>query len=275
MAQAKLNFDAISAARPSKTAKPTVNLANPYRYTRRTRGLFDPQSRQPFRLSRSRLENFIRCRRCFYLDNRLGIPQPAGYPFTLNSAVDHLLKKEFDIHRLRGTSHPLMKAYNVDAVPYNHPDLDAWRENFTGVQYLHPETNFLITGAVDDVWINAKKELLVVDYKSTAKDGEVNIDADWQDGYKRQMEIYQWLLRRNNFPVSATGYFVYANGQKDRKAFDAKLEFDVHLFAYTGDDSWVEDAICQARKNLEKKTLPEASPDCDYCAYRKLAQAAE
>ena len=41
-------------------------------------------------------------------------------------------------------------------------------------------------------------ELIIVDYKATAKNGEVNLDADWQIGYKRQMEIYQWLFRQND-----------------------------------------------------------------------------
>ena len=36
---------------------------------------------------------------------------------------------------------------------------------------------------------------------------------------KRQMEIYQWLLRKNGFKVSDTGYFVYANGITDARSF--------------------------------------------------------
>lgn len=66
---------------------------------RKTKNLFDPQNKTPFKLSRSKIELFINCPRCFYLDRRLGVGQPPGYPFTLNSAIDKLLKKEFDIHR--------------------------------------------------------------------------------------------------------------------------------------------------------------------------------
>ena len=54
----------------------------------------------------------------------------------------------------------------------------------------------MITGAVDDIWVTPDGELIIVDYKSTSKDTEVNLDAEWQDGYKRQMEVYQWLLRQ-------------------------------------------------------------------------------
>jgi len=237
---------------------------------RRTRNIFDLASKEPFKLSRSKIEDFLRCPRCFYLDRRLGVGQPPGFPFNLNSAVDHLLKKEFDIHRARGSRHPLMEKYGVDAVPFQHNDLAQWRENFVGVQFYHQPTNLIITGAVDDVWANPQGELIVVDYKATSKDGEVNIDAEWQESYKNQMEIYQWLLRQNGFKVSDTGYFVYVNGRRDREAFDGKLEFDVKLIPYKGSDAWVEETIFEIKKCL-MGFLPELGKRCDYCAYREAA----
>jgi hypothetical protein len=61
----------------------------------RKSNLYDKNSTQTFRLSRSKIDMFINCPRCFYLDRKLGVAQPPGYPFSLNSAVDKLLKKEF------------------------------------------------------------------------------------------------------------------------------------------------------------------------------------
>ena len=52
--------------------------------------------------------------------------------------------------------------------------------------------------------IAEKEGLIVVDYKATSKNSEVNLDAEWQIGYKRQMEFYQYLLRNNGFKVSDT-----------------------------------------------------------------------
>lgn len=242
--------------------------------TKRVRNIFDPLSKEPFKLSRSKLENFMRCARCFYLDRRLGVSEPPGYPFNLNSAVDHLLKKEFDLHRAKGNPHPLQKAYGLDVIPYEHPDLDIWRENFKGITYYDPETNLVLTGAVDDVWVNGEGQLHIVDYKSTAKDGEVSLDADWQDGYKRQMEIYQWLFRKNNFDVSSTGYFVYCNGKRDAVAFDGKLEFDIKIIPYEGNDEWVQGALKEAKECL-MGNLPGKGEQCEYCAYRTLAGEVE
>ncbi len=239
---------------------------NPKRY----RNIFDPASKTPFKLSRSKIDNFLACPRCFYLDRRFGIGQPPGFPFNLNKAVDILLKKEFDIHRAAGNPHPLMKTYKIDAIPFKHKDMDKWRDALSeGIQYLHEPTNLIITGAIDDLWINPQGELIVVDYKATSKSSEINLDAEWQDGYKRQMEIYQWLFRKNDFKVSDTGYFVYCNGDADKEAFDGKLEFDIKLLPYKGNDSWVETAIFNAHKCLMGDEIPEMSDDCDFCRYRK------
>ncbi len=247
-----------------------------YYTPQRIRNIYNPDDSEPFKLSRSKIDLFLNCPRCFYFDRRLGVGRPPGFPFALNSAVDHLLKLEFDIHRVAGTKHPLIEKYGVDAMPVAHKDLDQWRHNFTGIQYLHKPTNLLVFGAIDDLWQNSKGEYIVVDYKATSKDEAINeLNKEWQIGYKRQMEVYQWLLRSNGYKVSDTGYFVYCNGQADRKAFDGKLEFDVTLINYKGNDSWVDGAIKDAHKCLNSDKIPKAGAECDYCSYVSVINSKE
>lgn len=242
----------------------------------RTRDLYKKKQTQPFKLSRTKIELSIECPRCFYIDRRLGVGRPPGFPFNLNSAVDTLLKREFDTHRASGTKHPLQEHYGIDAVPAAHPDLDTWRHNFTGVQYTHTPTNFLVFGAIDDLWENAQGEYVVVDYKATSKSGKIEaLDQEWQNGYKRQMEIYQWLLRQKGYTVSNTGYFVYCNGDADKEAFDAHLEFDVTVIPYSGKDDWVEGALFDAKKILDNDTIPRAASACDYCKFHDVRSAVE
>lgn len=230
---------------------------------------------EPFKLSRTKIDMFIECPLCFYLDRKLGIARPSMPSFTLNVAVDHLLKKEFDIHRAKNESHPMMAKYGIEAIPFTHPKMDEWRENFVGVQYHHPGTNFLVFGAVDDIWKNPDGSLAIVDYKATSKDGEVELeDTRWHNQYRRQMEIYQWLLRNNGFEVSDTGYFVYVNGKKDREAFDGRLEFDVKIIPYTGKSDWIDDVLVRAKKCLDSDTIPKQSPTCEHCEYRLEARRA-
>lgn len=247
-----------------------------YYNPKRVKGLFDPKVETPFRISRSKIDLFLNCPRCFYFDRRLGVGQPPGFPFSLNSAVDKLLKKEFDTHRAKGSSHPLMKAYKLDAIPFHHPKMDEWRDALRGgITYVDPATNLLVTGGVDDIWVNPKGELIIVDYKATSKESEVSLDAEWQIGYKRQMEVYQWLFRQNNFKVSPTGYFVYCNGMTDRAAFDAKLEFDIKILPYTGNPSWIPETLVQIKKCLMSDKNPASGDKCDYCAYRNAARSLE
>lgn len=236
------------------------------------RGKYDPANPKAYKVSRSKIENFTRCARCFYLDRRLGIEQPSMPPFLLNSAVDTLLKKEFDAHRAKGLAHPMMEAYKIDAVPFAHDKMDTWRENFVGVEYWHKPTNLLIHGAVDDIWQSPNGDLIVVDYKATSKEAGVSIEGFWQQAYKRQMEIYQWLMRKQGFEVAKTGYFVYANGRTDKEAFDGKLEFDIKVIPYEGDDTWVEPIIKKVHACLNSDVPPESNPECEHCNYAKLRQ---
>ena len=224
-------------------------------------------------LSRSKIDLFMECGRCFYIDNKLGTARPPGFPFNLNSAIDALLKRELDTHRAQGTQHPLAKAYGLDAVPFAHERMDEWRNALSqGVKYVHPETGLIVRGGVDDIWINKDKELIVIDYKATSKDGKIeSLDEEWHRGYKRQIEVYQWLLRKNGFTVSDTGYWFYANATTDRKAFDAKLDFELTLVPYTGSTKWIEPALIEIKKTLESDAIPSASPTCDYCLYREHA----
>ena len=242
----------------------------------RTRYIYTPNQEKPFKLSRSKVDSYLNCKKCFYIDRRLGVGQPPGFPFNINSAVDELLKKEFDIFRNEASAHPYMAETGKNLIPYQNDELDNWRENFKGVQYLHEETNLLLTGAVDDVWFDLDtEELVVVDYKATSKNGEVSLDADWQISYKRQMDFYQWLLRQKGFPVSNDGYFVYCNGDKSLSRFDEKIQFKVSILKYTGSTEWIEPTIFEIKNTLDSDTLPNSNEDCSYCIYTEDRKSVE
>jgi hypothetical protein len=215
--------------------------------------------------------------------------QPSGAPFTLNNAVDFLLKREFDIHRQNKTSHPFQLKNGINAIPFAHPDIEIWRNNRKGIRFFHDKTNFEIYGAVDDIWITASGELVIVDYKAksskddpstflepkTKKDGEMIKTEKYKISYKRQLEIYQWLFRKNGFKVSNTAYFIFANAQKEKDGFNDRLDFEKSLISYEGNDDWVEPVILAIHECLSKDFLPEAAADCDYCSYRKKIQKVE
>jgi len=213
------------------------------------------------KLSRSKIELLFDCPRCFWLYTGKGISRPFGAPYTINNAVDFLLKKEFDEHRKNGTAHWLIKREGIDAIPFMHEDIDKWRHNFTGIQYFDKDNDFLIFGAVDDIWVDSKGNLIVVDYKASgAKEGEL------YDSYKRQMEIFQWILRKNGFKVLDRGYFVYCRVNKDNGFIGGNLSFDIKVQPYDGNSDWVDNKVREARTILDGK-MPECSAECSYCKY--------
>lgn len=217
------------------------------------------------KLSRSKIELFLECPRCFWLDIHGIAKRPAPAPYTINNAIDYLLKKEFDEYREGDLEHHLIKKYKIDAKPYKSEELDKWRHNFTGIQFHHKESGFLVFGAVDDIWVNKKNELIVVDYKATgAKEHKI------YDSYKRQMEVYQWLLNSNGHKISKTGYFLFAKVDKGNGFGEGKLKFDLILEAVIGDSSWIEKTIMEAKKCYDSNTAPEYGEDCEYCKFIKL-----
>ncbi|MDQ5932180.1 MAG: nuclease family protein [Patescibacteria group bacterium] len=234
---------------------------------------YEPGQTAPYKVSRSKIELFTQCPRCFWLDVRYKITRPSSPPFNINKTIDELYKKEFDVHREAGTPHPIMIENKVVAKPFQHEKMDEWRHNFTGVTTLHEATNLHVFGAVDDVWINDKDELIVVDYKATSKNKPVSLDSDWQISYKHQMETYQWLLRANGFAVSDTGYFVYTNARMDLDGFDDKLEFVTTLIPYTGNSAWVDETLKKMKACMDGDMPPVGDSimggECEHCAYAR------
>ena len=238
--------------------------------------MYDPTTSEPFKLSRFKVQLFLECARCFYLDRRRGVSRPDGPPFSLNSTVDLLLKRELDACRAQGVPHPIMIQNGIEAVPFQHPELDTWRDALHGgLQWHHSSTNFLLTGAVDDLWQGSDGSLIVVDYKATSTEKTISIEHSWHGSYQRQAEFYQWLLRKNGFTVSSTAYFVYANAHRSRTAFDRSLTFDLLLLPYGGSDDWVEEALTDAKACLCEETPPPSARGCVWCEYRTEARTHE
>lgn len=219
-------------------------------------------------LSRSKIDLFIECPHCFYLEQKKKIKRPPPRAYTLNTAVDGLLKKEMDVYRAKQQSHPIQASLGL--VPSNHPKMDDWRSSLKkGVEYHHPKHNCIYRGGIDDLWVRPKSNLhFVVDYKCTAKKDKVVKVPAWADSYRRQMEIYQWLLRKNGLKVSNTGYFLYCTGDVHAPNFGGKLSFHQELIPYKGDDSWVDGVLNKMQACLRRSKAPTPSKKCQWCQFR-------
>ncbi len=225
------------------------------------------------KLSRSGIEQYLNCKRCFVLQYKHKV-KLQNIPFTLNSAVDNLCKNEFDHYREKQKPHPLFIENNIEAIPFQHADIDKWRDfRKGGISFKNEKDGYHFWGAIDDVWIKANGELIISDVKCTSKN-KFDWKKTWQEyeypkGYKRQLEMYQWLFRKNGFSVTNTAYLVYYNGLKNESMFNQVLKFDLHLVELDCNSEWVEDILIAASKLMESDSYPQGSRNCDVCQYLK------
>ncbi len=251
----------------------------------RHRGQFKPEREEPYEISRGKVENFIQCSACFWLDRVKGVHFPGMPGFNLNSNTDTLLKRDFD--QYRGIeSHPIMRSWNLDhLIPFAHEDLKKWETSLhfglsnQHFNTIHEETNLCFGGGLDDVWQNSKThQLHIVDYKSTAQLGKepkpldrAFLNGPWKGSYKRQMDMYQWIMRRKGFDVSNLGFFVYVDGQHIGQSgmidpddtSKANMLFNTSIIEYSGDDSWVEPALYDIKELLHNPKSPPHTEGCE------------
>ncbi|MDC2963449.1 PD-(D/E)XK nuclease family protein [Gammaproteobacteria bacterium] len=272
----------------------------------RHRGAFDPTNPEPYELSRSRIDTFIKCRACFWLQQIKRVSPPEIPSFTINTTTDILLKRDAD--GVRGKSAlPIWEANGLGhIIPFEHEHLENWTNSLnygkddTYFNFVHPETNIKLGGGLDDVFVNTENgELHIVDYKSTAQGTRspekyvkkpVSIDDPWKLGYKRQMDMYVWVMRKKGYDVSSTGYFVYVDAQHkdimgmltDSDPATAWMKFSASIIPYEVDTSWVEPTLLDIKRFLlEQKTCPEHTPignnysGCDLGRYFREAVSAQ
>jgi len=242
----------------------------------RAYSIYSPGQSESFRISRSKFNDFLSCNRCFYLDRVKGIVSPSLPGWTLNATTDLLLKKEFDECREKQIPHRLFQKYDLDhVVPFQHPDIDHWRDALRGgIEHHVSETNIVLHGGIDDVWYdNKRKQLIVAEYKSQANNNPVTPESYlsnvYHESYKVQLDVYAYLFKSMGFEVAQVGYFYVCNAYRNKPGFDGRLEFEETLVPYELDYSWVEAEVLRMSSVLNSNQLPDNNPACENCAYSR------
>ena len=254
-------------------------------FKKRHQGSFNPEHPAPYELSRSRVENYLKCKACFWLAQLKNVKPPEIPSFTINTTTDILLKRDADA--VRGKSAlPIWEAAGLGhLIPFEHEDLENWTNslhyglNEHYFNTIHEETNIKFGGGLDDVFLDTKTgKIHIVDYKSQAQgtrspnNYEVkpsSLNDPWKIGYKRQMDMYVWVARRKGFDVSDTGYFVYVDAQHkdidgmltDDDPSIAWMKFNASILPYEADTSWVEPTLIEIKDFLlNQSSCPEHTP---------------
>ena len=229
--------------------------------------LYSNNSARPFKLSRTKIDLFFECRRCFFLDQKFGIKRPHGTPLVLSNRIVDDFKKELNICRIEKNIHSKVKELNKNLIPISHNKLEEWKNSFKGASFLDDSTNLLIFGVVDDIWLNRstnKNHSVII--KSNSKKNQMSYENIWP-GYWRQLSLYSFLLSKNLLPMSSTGILVFINTPTSVDQMENKKNFNLNIFEKILDFDWIEPTIKEISKTLNKETSPESSKKCKYCNY--------
>ena len=229
--------------------------------------LYSNNSSRPFKLSRTKIDLFFECRRCFFLDQKFGIKRPHGTPLVLSNRIVDDFKKELNICRVEKNIHSKVRELNKNLIPISHNKLEEWKSSFKGASFLDDSTNLLIFGIIDDIWWDRstnKNHSVII--KSNSKKNQMNYENIWP-GYWRQLSLYSYLLSKNLLPMSSTGILVFINTPTSMDQMENRKNFSLNIFEKILDFDWIQPTIKEISKTLNKETPPESSKKCKYCNY--------
>ena len=132
--------------------------------------------------------------------------------------------------------------------------LKIWRSNFNGIQWKDSKGNVL-RGAVDNLLMNGKK-LIVLDYKTRG----FALKDDTHEHYQDQMDIYNFLLRKNGRDTEDYAYLLFYHPKEVMQT--GEVIFNTDLKKIKIDVKNAEKIFKKALKVLNSN-CPKKS--CDWC----------
>ena len=108
------------------------------------RRLYIKNNLDPFPISRTKIDLFFECKRCFHLDLKFGIKRPHGTPLVINNRIIEQIKKEFDFFREKNMVHPEILNLKRNLIPIKHNKLIEWKNSFKGIRFIEKNSDILL-----------------------------------------------------------------------------------------------------------------------------------
>lgn len=217
-----------------------------------------------YKFSPSSLNLLKECPRCFWLHFNKGIRRPRGIFPSLPSGMDRILKEHFDAFRDKGQLPPELAKLKGDIELFDDAELlEEWRNNFRGIQWEDKDGNRL-RGAVDNILQRGKK-LIVLDYKTRG----YPLKEDTAGHYQDQMDLYNFLLRKNGRKTENYAYLLFYHPDKARKKGDIAFHTDMVKMKISVKNA--ERIFKEALAVLEGD-IPEHAEKCEYCKWAEESQ---
>jgi hypothetical protein len=212
----------------------------------------------PHKFSPSSLSLLKDCPRCFWLKFNKDIKRPEGIFPSLPSGMDKILKIHFDSFMRKGELPPELKELKDVKLFDDEELLKVWRSNFKGIPWEDKEGN-LFRGAIDNILKKGNK-LIVLDYKTRG----YPLKEDTHEHYQNQMDIYNLLLRKNNYKTEDYAYLLFYHPDKVNENGDVVFNTDLIKMKISIENA--ENIFKNALEVLKGK-IPKASEECEYCRW--------
>ena len=218
-------------------------------------------------LSPSALSIHKDCPRCFVLDRKLKTKRPRGIFPSLPGGMDRILKDWSDHRRFNndGVLEPLERDFPNLVLFDDEALVNRWRNWRTGPKFTDGKGNIL-TGAVDDVLVDGDV-LVPFDYKTKGSEPD---DAYCEKYYQAQLDNYALMMQAEGYEVANYGILLYV-WPKETGEWNAPLDhavqmhFDFKAFKLDVSTQRAEATFKSAIDLLNKRVLPAAGDDCEYC----------
>ena len=228
-------------------------------------------------LSKSALEKYRTCPRCFWLEKREGLKQPEGIRSGLPMGMDRVIKNHYDAWRAQGELPPEIrealpgwKLY--DGKRMSLSDMRNWRKGLA----VDLGEGITLSGALDDLLYHPERKVYaMLDYKTKAK---ATNEADTRKYYGLQAEVYDGNLDKNGYPTEGNAIFVYYYPvdfpdnypMTVPTAGNTIMGWGVQPIWLTGVDREAPRKLArEAAAMLEKDAPPAAGQACNVCNYIK------
>ena len=210
-----------------------------------------------YKLSPSSLSLIKECPRCFWLTQHEVWKRPQGIFPSLPSGMDKILKVHFDRFRDKNELPPELceneHCKNMKLFD-DKEKLKIWQSNFKGIRYENSEGDIL-HGAIDNILVNGKK-LIVLDYKTRG----FPLKEDTHEYYQNQLDIYNFLLRKNNYETEDYSFLLFYVPNKVTNT--GEVVFDTELVKMKINVKNGEDVFVKGLKLLNGDIPDER---CEWC----------
>lgn len=213
-------------------------------------------------LSPSTINLYKDCPRCFWLHINKKLKRP-DTPFpSLPSGMDRVLKEHFDNFAKDGKLPPELQELNGEVTLFDDFNLlKTWRNNLRGIRW--EENDVVLHGAVDNI-LKKDNKLIVLDYKTRG----FPLKEDTHEHYRDQLDLYNFLLRKNGYETEDYAYLLFYHSQKVNATGEVVFHTDLMKIAVsvTHAEELLKNAVACLRSEL-----PPPSKNCAFCGWKPFA----